>query len=87
MLPFDRRPWAGRLAAVIVVLTLCGAVAAPFYLRHIKHFDPPMAVLILLLVLAIVPPNLVIARRHSAGELRDPGHHSNGTLTPGPLRH
>lgn len=82
MLPFDRRPWAGRLAATIVFLTLCGAVAAPFYLRHIKHFDPPMAVLILLLVLAIVPPNLVVARRHRAARSEP----SNANLATGPLR-
>ena len=63
MLPFDRRPWAKPLAFLVIVLTLAGAVIAPFYLRHIKHFDPPMAVLIVLLVLAIVPPNYVVLRR------------------------
>jgi uncharacterized membrane protein YoaK (UPF0700 family) len=63
MLPFETRPWARRVALAVVVVTLAAAVAAPFYLRHIKHLDPPMAVLVVLLVLAIVPPNLAILRR------------------------
>ncbi len=63
MLPFDNRPWAKPLAATVIVITIIAAVLAPFYLRHIRHMDPPMAVLIVLLVLAIVPPNLLILRR------------------------
>ena len=52
------------MAATVIVVTLIAAVIAPLYLRHIKHLDPPMAVLVVLLVLAIVPPNFVILRRH-----------------------
>ena len=72
MLPFDKRPWARPLAATVIVLTIIGAIIAPFYLRHIKHLDPPMAVLILLLVLAIVPPNYVVVRRHNPREYPPP---------------
>jgi predicted ABC-type exoprotein transport system permease subunit len=72
MLPFDRKPWARSLAATVIVVTLVAAVLTPFYLRHIRHLDPPMAVLIVLLVLAIVPPNLVIVRRHREGGYGDP---------------
>ena len=69
MLPFDRKPWAKHVAATVILFTLVAAVILPFYLRHIRHLDPPMAVLIVLLVLAIVPPNLVVLRRHRAGEV------------------
>jgi uncharacterized membrane protein YoaK (UPF0700 family) len=82
MLPFDSKPWAKPLAATIIVLTVLAALVAPFYLHHIRHLDPPMAVLILLLVLAIVPPNLVILRRH-AGEAKTAPvvHRRNGLVT------
>ena len=69
MLPFDRKPWAKNLAATVIVLTLLAALLAPVYLRHINHLDPPMAVLIVLLVLTIVPPNFIIWRRHRKGDL------------------
>ena len=72
MLPFASRPWARYLAATVMFLTLIAAVIAPLYLRHIRHLDPPMAVLIVLLVLTIVPPNYVIWRRHLKGHYDDP---------------
>lgn len=78
MLPFDRRPWAKTVAGTVIVLTLLGAIAAPFYLRHINHLDPPMAVLIVLLVLAIVPPNYVVLRRQKRAQYDDSAAGQNG---------
>ena len=72
MLPFASRPWARYVAPTVIVLTLIAAVIAPLYLRHIRHLDPPMAVLIVLLVLTIVPPNYVIWRRHQRGHYEAP---------------
>lgn len=86
MLPYDQRPWAKPLAATVIVLTLVAAIIAPFYLRSIKHLDPPMAVLIVLLVLAIVPPNYVVLRRqkHQDGVQGDAGH--SGPFATRPIR-
>ena len=81
MLPFDRKPWAKQVAWTVIVLTVIGALIAPFYLHHIRHLDPPMAVLVILLVLAIVPPNIVIVRRHDHGDFDPPANsdHRPGT--------
>lgn len=64
MLPFDRKPWAKEVAIGVVCLTLIGAVLAILYLHHTRHLDPPMIVLVFLLLLAIIPPNILIIRRH-----------------------
>lgn len=72
MLPFANRPWAKYVSATVICLSLIAAVVAPLYLRHIRHLDPPMAVLIVLLVLAIVPPNYVVWRRHQHGHYSEP---------------
>ncbi|MDP9038341.1 MAG: hypothetical protein M3O02_03580 [Acidobacteriota bacterium] len=72
MLPFEQRPWARQVAGLVIVITLVAAVLAPIYLHHIRHLDPPMIVLIALLVLAIVPPNVLILRRRRANRPTHP---------------
>jgi len=80
MLPFDQRPWAKQVAAVIIVLSLVAAIWVPVYLHHRKALDPPIVVGIVLLLLAIVPPNFVILRRHRR-DGRDSGQRSPVLMT------
>jgi hypothetical protein len=62
MLPFAERPWARPVAAIAIVVTLIAAVWIPLELRAWGRLDLPIMVGIVLLVLAIVPPNIVILR-------------------------
>jgi hypothetical protein len=62
MLPFDQRPWARQLAAIVIVVTLIAAVCVPIVLHRLKALDPPIIVGIVLLLLAIIPPNIVVLR-------------------------
>ena len=63
MLPFDNKPWAKRVARMVIVVTLVAAVGVPFVLHSRGTLDLPMIVGIVLLVLAIVPPNVAVLRR------------------------
>ena len=63
MLPFDRKPWAKTVAAVVIALSLIGAVALIFYFRSIDSLHISEMVGIFLLLLTIVPPNLAIVMR------------------------
>lgn len=63
MLPFDRKPWAKHLAALVIVVTLCAAIYAPYELHRRKSLDTPIVVGIILLLFAIIPPNILILRR------------------------
>ena len=70
MLPFENRPWARPVATLIIVLTLIAAVVAPIVLHQRKALDVPIVVGIVLLVLAIVPPNIMVLRHRRAGDDR-----------------
>lgn len=63
MLPFDRKPWAKTVAAVVIALSFVGAVALIFYFRSIDSLHISEMVGIFLLLLTIVPPNVAIVMR------------------------
>ena len=63
MLPFDKKPWAKKLAATVIAVTLFAAVVVPLVLVQRKALDLSMVVGIVLLVLAIVPPNIMVLRQ------------------------
>jgi hypothetical protein len=64
MLPFDKKPWARPVAATVIALTLIAAVCVPIILHYRKALDPPIVVTIILLLFAIIPPNIAILRQH-----------------------
>jgi hypothetical protein len=70
MLPFDQKPWAKQVAALVIVVTLLGAAGTAFYLHATKGLDTGAIVAIFLIVLALVPPNVVILRRRRTEEER-----------------
>jgi hypothetical protein len=74
MLPFDNRPWARKVAVTVIVVTLVAAVCVPLILAERKELDLPIVVAIVLLLLAIVPPNIAILRRQrkNEGKQHDP---------------
>jgi hypothetical protein len=63
MLPFDKKPWARKLAAAVITVTLAGAIGVPLILVQRKALDLPIVVAILLLLLAIIPPNIAVLRQ------------------------
>jgi uncharacterized membrane protein len=63
MLPFDRKPWAKTVAAVVIALSFVGAIALLFYFRSIDSLHISEIVGIFLLLLTIVPPNVAIVMR------------------------
>ncbi len=74
MLPFDNKPWAKGLAATIITVTLIAAVCVPIVLHERKALDLPIIVGIFLLLLAIVPPNiLVLVQKPGDAERRRAG--------------
>jgi hypothetical protein len=63
MLPFDQKPWAKTVAAVVVVLSFVGAICLAFYFHSIYSLHISEVVGIFLLLLTIVPPNVAILLR------------------------
>jgi hypothetical protein len=77
MLPFDTRPWAKHVAATVIAVTTIAAICVPIVLHQRKALDIPIVVGIVLLLLAIVPPNIVVLRQRRGDDHGKPG-------TPGP---
>jgi hypothetical protein len=82
MLPYDKRPWAGKVAATVILLTLVAAVCVPIVLHQRKALDPPILVGIVLLLLAIVPPNVVVLRRSLRGDRQNNGKRLRESMSP-----
>jgi uncharacterized membrane protein len=60
---FDTRPWAKRLAGTVIVVTVIALTIGAFYLHSIKSLGIPEIVGIIMLLLAILPPNIHIFNR------------------------
>jgi multidrug efflux pump subunit AcrB len=60
MLPFEDKPWAKRLAATVIAVSIIGAICIPIILLERKALDVPIVVGIVLLLLGLVPPNVLI---------------------------
>jgi hypothetical protein len=63
MLPFDRKPWAKTLAAIVITLSFVGAICLALYFHAIDSLHPSEIVGIFLLLLTIVPPNFAVLMR------------------------
>ena len=64
MLPLDRKTRARRFAGAVIVATLIAAVWVPLVLYQHKALDGPIVVAILLLLLAILPPEFATLDWH-----------------------
>ena len=69
MLPFDQRPWAPQLAIAVIVLTLLAEVVAVQWLRSYGPLDTAEITALVLVLIAVVPPNIHILRRKSGSLL------------------
>jgi hypothetical protein len=65
MLPFDQRSWAPPLAIAVIALTLLGEIVAIQILHQYGPLDTGEIVALVLILLAVVPPNIHIIRRKS----------------------
>jgi hypothetical protein len=81
MLPFDNRPWARPVAGIVVALSFLAAILGAYYLNDNDELHIPEVTGILLLLLAIVPPNLAILSKKS-GDNQAKSHPINPTLHP-----
>jgi hypothetical protein len=63
MLPFDRKPWAKTVAAIVITLSFVGAICLTLYFHSIDALHPSEIVGIILLLLTIVPPNAAVVMR------------------------
>ncbi|WP_158941523.1 hypothetical protein [Granulicella sp. S190] len=60
MLPNGDKPWAKKLAATVICVTVVALIALTFFLESRNMLHIPEMVGIFLLFLTIVPPNLAI---------------------------
>lgn len=81
MLPFDRKPWAKHLARSVIVATLLAELMAILWLRRFGPLDTSEVVGLLLILVAVVPPNLHIIRRKPGDDVS-----AAMTNTPMPAR-
>ncbi len=65
MLPHDQKPWAVTLAKTVVVLAAVGLICLGIFLARRGSLHISEIVGIVLLFLAIVPPNLAIIYKKS----------------------
>lgn len=71
MLPFDRKPWAPRLAKAVILFTLVGEIATFIWLRRSGPLDTGEIVALLLVLIGVIPPNIHIIRRKPNEHLDD----------------
>ncbi len=65
MLPFDNRPWAKRVAQIVIGVSVVAAIVSAYYLYDMDELHISEVFIILLLLLTIIPPNLaVIMKKH-----------------------
>jgi hypothetical protein len=68
MLPFDQKPWAKTVAAIVITLSFVGAICLTGYFHSIDALHPSEIVGIILLLLTIVPPNAAVVLRKAGDE-------------------
>ena len=60
MLPGDKKPWAKPVAKLVIFLSVAASIVAAIYLNNIQMLHVPEAVIIILSLLTILPPNIAI---------------------------
>ncbi len=63
MLPFDRHPRAPALARLVITATILAVAAYAWFTTRQRPLDTAEYFILALLLLAVIPPNLVIIRR------------------------
>ena len=62
-LPLDDRPWAKHLALSVIVATILALTVFALVIGHSRRLDVAEITFIILVLLAVIPPNVVILRR------------------------
>jgi Mn2+/Fe2+ NRAMP family transporter len=62
MLPFDNRPWAKRLAAVVIVCTVVCEITLYLWIRTEGPLNFSENLAFVMFFLAVIPPNVQIIR-------------------------
>ena len=65
MLPFDQKPWAKHLAVAVIGITVLGLAVLAMALRRVHPLDVAEITFIILVLIAVVPPNLAIILRRN----------------------
>lgn len=68
MLPFDNRPWAKAVARTVIGLSILAAILVAYYLNDNDELHIPEVTGICLLLLTIIPPNLAVLYKKTAGD-------------------
>jgi hypothetical protein len=76
MLPCEPKPWQKGLARSVIVVTIIAAIFLAYYLHDRGMLYIPEVTIILLLLLAILPPNISVLRRK---QTPDAPHNLDGT--------
>jgi hypothetical protein len=71
MLPFDRRPWAPKLAKAVILFTIVAEIATFVWLRHYGPLDTGEILALVLVLVGVIPPNIHIIRRKPNEQLED----------------
>jgi len=79
MLPLDNRPWAKPVASIVIAVAFLAAIAGAYYLNDNGELHIPEVTGILLLLLAIVPPNLAVLAKKPE-DTQDKSHSIRPTL-------
>lgn len=64
-LPFDNRPWAKRIAKLVIVATLLLEAGVIYWLSQYGPLDIPEILALVLFLIAVIPPSLHIIRGKS----------------------
>jgi hypothetical protein len=64
-LPYENRPWAKRVATLIIVGTLLLEIGVIVWLRRSGPLDIPEILALVLFLIAVIPPSLHVIRGKS----------------------
>jgi hypothetical protein len=68
MLPFDNRPWAKRVAQIVIGVSVVAAVVSAYYLYDMDELHISEVFIILLLLLTIIPPNVAVIMKRNPND-------------------
>ncbi len=63
MLPYSNRSWSKRVAGAVIAATLIGLAVTAILIRRARPLDVAEIAFIVLMLLAVLPPNIAILRR------------------------
>lgn len=72
MLPFDRKPWAKKVAHLVIAGAILGIAITWIYLRTLGPLDLGEYLAFFLFALTVIPPNVAIIRQKPRSEEMPP---------------